>query len=105
MGTLYYGASRTAVRIDDRMLAHLRVVAVSKLRRNESFMLTWLEPNDHGDGRAAIWVHPSTDLIFRFDGGHNPDIDKELLEKLSYEAMSPTGVQISAEMPRFWTQA
>jgi hypothetical protein len=32
MGTLYYGAARTPARIDDRILAHTKLVSTSKQR-------------------------------------------------------------------------
>jgi hypothetical protein len=54
VGTLFYGASRTPIRIDDRILAHLRLVATSKLRRNEPFLISWHDPADTGGGRSTI---------------------------------------------------
>jgi hypothetical protein len=102
MGTLYYGSSRTPITIDDRILAHLRVVTGSKLRRSEPFMLSWNESADEGHGRSSVWIHPNLDLIYRFDGGHSPDLDSTLLDEMSNAALSPTGVQIDASMSRFW---
>jgi hypothetical protein len=101
MGTLFYGASRTALTVDDRVLAHLKVLTVSKLRRNESFLLSWTETGENGFGRGSVWIHPTTDMIYRFDGNRSPELDKEILDKMSIEAMSPTGVHITASMPRF----
>lgn len=101
MGILYYGAARTPVHIDDRVLAHLKVLTGSKLRRNEPFLVTWRENADQGAGRTSVWIHPHTDLIYRFDGGRPADIDNTLLEQMSAEALTPMGVQISAAMPRF----
>ena len=37
MGTIYYGGSATPIHIEDRALAHLKVVISTKLRRGESF--------------------------------------------------------------------
>lgn len=101
MGTLYYGAARTAVQIDDRILAHLKVLTGSKLRRNEPFLLSWQESAGDGHGRSSIWLHPDVDLIYRFDGNRPPELDSALLEQMSDEAISPTGVHIEAAMPRF----
>jgi hypothetical protein len=42
MGTLNY--AKTTVEFDDRVLAHLKVVIVSKLRRGEPLQLSWKEP-------------------------------------------------------------
>jgi hypothetical protein len=45
-----------------------------------------------------VWIHTAVDLIYRFDGGRPP----ELLDQMSTEALSPTGVHIEASMSRFW---
>ncbi|MGN6503284.1 MAG: DUF7882 family protein [Pseudolysinimonas sp.] len=102
MGTLYYGAARTPIKIDDRVLAHLKVLAGSKLRRNEPFLVSWQEPADEGHGRSSIWIHTAADLIYRFDGGRAPELDSELLDQMATEALSSTGVHIEASMSRFW---
>lgn len=94
MGTLYYGASRTPIRMDDRVLAHLKLVATSKLRRNEPFLVSWHDPTEVGGGRSSIWVHPSCDLHYKFDGGKPADIDQQLIEKLSIAANAARGIEI-----------
>lgn len=94
MGTLFYGASRTPIRIDDRILAHLNLVVTSKLRRNEPFLISWQEHSEHGGGRSSIWMHPACDLHYRFDGGKRPEIDQELIEKLSVAANAARGIEI-----------
>lgn len=102
MGTFYYGAARTALRIDDRVLAHLKVVAVSKLRRREPFMVSWTESQGNGGGRGSIWIHPDIDLVYRFDGSRPAELDKSLLEQMSNEALAPTGIQLEASLVPFW---
>lgn len=67
MGTLEYNSSRPAIDIDDATLAHLKIVIGTKLRRNESFMMTWLPTPETPSGRLTIWVHPSIPLVFEFD--------------------------------------
>jgi hypothetical protein len=94
MGTLFYGAARTPVRIDDRILAHLRLVATSKLRRNEPFLVSWHDAADIGGGRSTIWVHPGCDLHYKFDGGTTAAIDQDLIEHLSVAANSARGIEI-----------
>lgn len=103
MGTLYYGSARTPISIDDRILAHVKVLAGTKLRRNEPFLLSWNETADEGHGRVSVWMHPNADLMYRFDGGRAPDLDTELLDAMSTEALSPTGVHIEATASR-WGQ-
>ena len=39
MGNLYYGTAPEPIRVPDRLLSHLKVVAATKLRRGESFTL------------------------------------------------------------------
>ena len=91
MGYLVYDSS-TVINFDDRVLAHLEVVIVSKLRRKESFALSWREPADNGDGRTTIWVDPSIPLRFRFNGSRPPTLDREWIEKLAAAAASSTGL-------------
>jgi hypothetical protein len=99
LGILYYGACRTPITVDDRTLAHLKVVATSKLRRNESFILSWDEPMENGSGRGSVFVHPACDLIYRFDGSRNPALDQALLEGMMTESISARGIVIEASMP------
>jgi hypothetical protein len=99
MGTLYYGAARTPITVDDRLLAHLKVVATSKLRRNESFLVSWDEPPENGSGRGSVFIHPTCDLIYRFDGSRNAELDQEQLETMAPESMSNRGLVIQASMP------
>lgn len=94
MGTLFYGAGRTPIRIDDRILAHLKLVITSKLRRNEPFLVSWHETTDAGGGRSSIWVHPGCDLHYRFDGGTPAAIDQDLIERMSVEANAARGIEI-----------
>lgn len=37
MATLYYGPGDDPIHIDDRALAHLKIVVAAKLRRDESY--------------------------------------------------------------------
>ena len=42
MGKIFYGGAATPIEIEDRALAHLKVVIATKLRRGESFTLSLL---------------------------------------------------------------
>ena len=94
MGTLFYGAARTPIRVDDRILAHLKLVVTSKLRRNEPFLISWHDANDVGGGRSSIWLHPATDLHYKFDGGTPATIDQDLIEQMSMQANAARGIEI-----------
>lgn len=97
MGTLHYGASRTSIHVDDRILAHLQVVITTKLRRNEGLLVQWDRGVENGSGRGAFWVHPSTDLIYDYDGSREPAIDPNELDRMMGEASGRHGLRIVAE--------
>lgn len=44
MGTLHHGSATEPIHIEDRALANLKVVIATKLRRQESFTLSWRHP-------------------------------------------------------------
>ena len=95
MGMLTYAG--VAVEFDDRLLAHLEIVIVNKLRRHEGFVLSWRDCSDMGDGRSAIWLDPSIPLYFKFDGSRVPAINLDWLERLADSASSSTGLVVSDE--------
>lgn len=95
MGFLQYDQVR--IEFDDRLLSHLEVVIVSKLRRHESFAMTWRESEENGDGRSTIWLDCSHHLFFRFDGSRAPLLDRKWIERLSELAMSSSGLIVVDE--------
>ena len=97
MGTIYYGGSATPIHIDDRALAHLKVVIATKLRRSESFTVTWQHPDDQPRGRSTIWLHPSIPLRFVFDDPEPTELSREWIEELASSANSSGGVTLVAE--------
>jgi hypothetical protein len=96
MGYLHYASDPQGVRIPDHELAHLKAVAVTKLRRNESFTLSWVHQSDP-PGRTTIWMQPSIPLRFEFDCAEPVPLDPALLRKIADEANSSRGVAIEAE--------
>ena len=97
MGTIYYGGSATPINIDDRALAHLKVVIATKLRRSESFTVTWRHPDDQPRGRSTIWLHPSIPLRFVFDDPEPTELSREWIEELASSANSSGGITLIAE--------
>jgi hypothetical protein len=83
MGVLYYGADGSELEFDDRLLAHLKVVIVAKLRRRESFTMSWELEHAQGSGRETIWLDPSIALRFRFYGGRPPQLNRAWLDALT----------------------
>lgn len=97
MGTIYYGGSATPIHIEDRALAHLKVVIATKLRRGESFTVSWRHPDDQPRGRSTIWLHESIPLRFVFDDPEPAMLSREWIEELSNSANSSGGIMLVAE--------
>lgn len=93
MGNLYYGAETAPAEIPDRLLAHVKVVATTKLRRNESFTMTWRDRS----GRTTIWMQPAIPLRFVFDSPEPETLDPSLLRELAHSANSSMGLVIDTE--------
>lgn len=97
MGLLVYGTTAFEIEFDDRTLAHLQVVIVNKLRREEKFLFTWLHGPDEGGGRSSIWFHPTIPLRFHFDVADAPKLNRPWLEALVVSANSTAGLHVLAE--------
>ncbi|MFG6402176.1 MULTISPECIES: hypothetical protein [unclassified Microbacterium] len=97
MGSIYYGGSGTPIPIEDRALAHLKVVIATKLRRGESFTLSWRHPDDQPNGRSTLWLHPSIPLRFVFDDPEPAMLSREWVEELANSANSSGGIMLVAE--------
>jgi hypothetical protein len=82
MGNLEYNSSRPPIQVDDVTLAHLKVVIGTKLRRRESFMMTWLPDQSVQPGRLSTWMHPAIPLVFAFDATVMPAIDAKRIEHM-----------------------
>lgn len=89
--------STTKITFDDRVLAHLEVVIMGKLRRKESFALTWLENEESGTGRSTLWLDVGIPLRFRFDARQPPALDRQWVEQLSIAAASSSGLVVVDE--------
>lgn len=96
MGTLSYDSTLRAD-FEDRLLAHLQIVITAKLRRGESFVFSWTDSPSIGDGRTAIWLHPTVPLIYKYFGHKQPEINRRWIESLSLTANSMNGLLIVAE--------
>lgn len=97
MGTIYYGDSGTPIGIEDRALAHLKVAITTKLRRGESFTLSWRHGEDQPRGRSTLWLHPSIPLRFVFDEPETPELSRTWIEDLMRSANSTGGIQLVPE--------
>ena len=97
MGTIFYGGSATPIHIEDRALAHLKVVIATKLRRSESFTVSWRHPDDQPLGRSTIWLHPSIPLRFVFDNPEPEELSRQWIEDLAHSANSSGGIMLVGE--------
>lgn len=95
VGTLFYGSDRLPIRIDDRVLAHLKAVVTAKMRRGEGFLISWTDSADVGHGRSSVWVHPACDLHYKFDGGTAPKLDPAVLEEMNVQSIQPRGIELT----------
>ena len=92
MGMLVYNG-RMTLSIDDRVLAHLQVVVINKLRRRESFTFTW----DDGAQEAVCWIGPSIPLEFTYSGNRRPLLNREWLELMAMSANANSGLVVMPE--------
>ncbi|WP_253258875.1 DUF7882 family protein [Subtercola boreus] len=97
MGKLIYGTPGVEIEFDDRVLAHLRVVIVTKLRRAESFTMQYAYGPDAGAGHASLWMHPSIPLQFKFYGSKEPVLNRAWIEALMLGASTTVGLQLLPE--------
>ena len=98
VGTIFYGGSATPIHIEDRALAHLKVVIATKLRRGESFTVSWQHPDDQPRGRSTVWLNPSIPLRFVFDEPEAPELNRRWIEDLASSANSSGGIMLVAEL-------
>jgi hypothetical protein len=81
MGRLEYNSARPPIEVDDELLAHIKIVISTKLRRQESFMMTWPTGTEHS-GRLTVWMHPSIPLVIEFDSESAIAIDPKRVERM-----------------------
>lgn len=95
VGRLIYKGGAEPIEIEDRTLAHLRVVFMTKLRRGEPFGFEM--SSRHGTHRQEFWIHPSLPLQFHFAGSRQPQINPRWIEALMQSANGPDGLKVVPE--------
>jgi hypothetical protein len=85
------------VQFEDRVLTHLQIVIVQKLRKGESFLMSWRDADAVGDGRSSAWIHPSLSLYFKFSGSRVPAINRDWLASLMASANGSQGLIVTSE--------
>lgn len=96
MGKFIYD-STGKVDVEDRLLAHLQIVMVGKVRRGESFTFTWKDDMSTGGGRTSVYIHPHASLQFKYHGSRQPQINPAWIHALTYTANSSRGLYIVRE--------
>lgn len=96
MGRFVYDSMATSVDLDDRTLAHLRIVIMNKLRRGESFMFT-VDFDSEGISRRSFWMHAAVAMQFAFQGSREPHLNRLWIDELMKSASSPNGLVIVPE--------
>jgi hypothetical protein len=81
MGRILYGPQERRIEIEDRALVHVQLVIVAKLRRAESFTLSWAAVGE--DTRSTVWIHPAIPLQFQFDTIVSPEVNGRWLQELN----------------------
>ena len=90
MGRLRYDGHSDPIVIEDETLAHLKLVITTKLRRQESFMMTWKPVNGGVDRRASVWIHPAIPLQFGFDQPDAHVVDPHRIQEIMH-GLNATG--------------
>lgn len=93
MGRLVYGSGNQSVDIEDRALAHLRVVFMNKLRRSEPFLFSYTEVA----GTRSLWIHPAVPIVFHFYGSRPPAVNRAWVEALMTAASGTQGLTLLPE--------
>jgi len=94
VGLLYYGSESLPSEMPDRILVHVKLIATTKLRRGESFTLTWRHATGVRDGRTSLWMQPAIPLRFVFDEPEPERLDPDLLHSFAIAANSANGLVI-----------
>ncbi|GAA3748224.1 hypothetical protein GCM10022239_24600 [Leifsonia bigeumensis] len=97
MGFLLYGRPAEEIEIEDRTLAHIKIVILAKLRRGESFAFSFEHDPSDDAGRSTIWLNPAIPLRFKFEEERQPELDRRWLELLVSAANSVDGLRLIPE--------
>ncbi|WP_336658929.1 DUF7882 family protein [Leucobacter sp. USHLN153] len=95
MGILLHGSNEYA--FEDRLLAHLKMAIAQKLRKQESFFLSWAKRAEDGGGRVSIWLSPGTDIAFHFHGSKPPELNVVWVKALAATSHTHRGLVVISE--------
>ena len=95
-GKLYYGFDSEPAELPDRMLAHVKTVVAAKLRRGESFTLSWQHPGEAAGGRSTLWLNPSIPMRFVFSNPEGRRSIRGALQRFGASANSSAGLVVQS---------
>lgn len=95
MGKLFYSSDPQAMDVDDRLLQYLQVVVATKLRRNESFTITWSDASN-GIGRTTLWIQPAISMRFVYSSAESARLSGGYLRQLADHAAMSSGLVLDA---------
>ncbi|RGE23727.1 hypothetical protein [Leucobacter sp. wl10] len=96
MGTLIYGKTR-GFEFEDRTLEHVRFVVSAKLRRKESFFLTWAPSGPGATGSVSLWISPDIPISFRLPETGRAPLSKEWIEAMLKMSHTNRGLVVIPE--------
>lgn len=94
---LIYGASRESYEFDERTLSHVKIAIITKLRRHESFLVTWDVPVEQGSGRISLWMSREIPLAFEFRESSPPSLNQRWMEALLLSSQRTGGMVLMRE--------
>lgn len=95
MGKLFYGSDPQPIEIDDRLLQYLQVVLSTKLRRGESFTITWTD-TDSQHNRTTLWIQPAIAMRFQYSSPDSQRLSGGYLRELADHAALSSGLMLNA---------
>lgn len=96
MGTLIYGKS-LRFEFEDRTLEHVRFVIAAKLRRKESFFLSWTPQETPHRGTIELWISPEMPIAFQFSATAQGPLSREWIAALMRLSYGDRGLVIIPE--------
>lgn len=95
MGTLIYSGTQE-YEFDDRTLEYLRIVITSRLRKDESFLLTWTTSAPR-PVTISLWITSSVPIAFHFAGEQQRTLSQEWFRYLMKSSYSTRGLMLAPE--------
>ena len=98
MGSIYYANTAAPIEVPDRLLAHIKVVIATKLRRGESFTISWRHPEGQDEGRSTLWMHPAIPVRFVFEAPEPEALNAAVLKDMADQAGASSGLTVALDM-------